>query len=342
MHSPVASRLSFIIQGIFYRAALMGLVCFILVLLSCHKDSGPDENSNSALKDVRFWAYQIDGLDVPSNIDSLCSSHYDLIVMDQQRSIKGSEDYDTRSDIQRIRNSSNSRGGKKLVVCYVDIGQAESYRYYWQAGWGFGNPVWIMDPDPDGWNNSYGVKFWVPEWKTIMSDYFQRIIDDGFDGVYLDWLEIYNFPSVAEAAKQSGLDVRQELFAFIKDLSTFARTKKPGFIFIAQNACELGEYPEYVNMFDAIAQEDIWYDGSGDPDNGGSQGDSAVDPTDSQQYIDQLALWQQQGKAVFNVEYAQLPANVSLAYSLGKQHDFRSYVTLRLLDKLSETPPPGY
>ncbi|MBK6966222.1 MAG: hypothetical protein IPH20_20440 [Bacteroidales bacterium] len=33
----------------------------------------------------------------------------------------------------------------------------QSYRYYWQAGWETGNPEWLLDPDPDGWNSSYGV-----------------------------------------------------------------------------------------------------------------------------------------------------------------------------------------
>jgi cysteinyl-tRNA synthetase, unknown class len=319
---------------------LMSLV--ILLSASCHKDSDTVENNSNPLTDVRFWAYQLEGLEEPASIDSICSSHYDLIVMDQQRSISGSEDYDTRADIQRIHNSSNSKGNKKLVVCYLDAGQAESYRYYWQSGWQQGNPSWILDPDPDGWNNSYGVKFWSPEWKSVVKQYIEKIIDDGFDGVYLDWLMIYEDPSVIEAAQLEGRDAREELISFIRELTIYAREKKSGFLFIAQNGAELGAYPEYVNLFDAISQEDIWYDGNGDPDNGGSQGDWPVGAGDSHQYIDQLTKWQQQGKPVFNVEYAQMPDNVTRAYSLGSQHSYRTYTALRLLDKLSGTPPPGY
>ena len=322
---------------------MLCLVCLLLLFSeSCKKDSVPAESTTNTLKDVRFWAYQIDGLDDPASIDSICSSHYDLIIMDQQRSIIGSEDHNTRNDIQRIHNSANSTGGKKLVVCYLDVGQAESYRYYWQNGWQIGNPSWILDPDPDGWNNSYGVRFWSSEWKSIVKQYIGRIIDDGYDGVYLDWLMIYDDPAVKVLAQQEGKNPVEELISFISELSTYSKNRKSGFVFIAQNAAELGEYPEYVTLFDAISQEDIWYDGSGDPDNGGSQGDWQVDPLDSQLYIDQLTKWQQQGKPVFNVEYAQLPDHVSRAYSLGEQNKFRTYTTLRLLDKLSGTPPPNY
>jgi cysteinyl-tRNA synthetase, unknown class len=319
-------------------------ILFLILLfnLGCKKDSDPVEVNSSSLKDVRFWAYQIDSLEEPASIDSICSSHYDLVVMDQQRSISGSEDYNTQNDIQRIHNSLNSKGGKKLVVCYIDVGQAESYRYYWQNGWQSGNPAWVLEPDPDGWNDSYGVKYWSPEWKALMKQYLGRIIDDGYDGVYLDWLMIYETPGILAAAQQEGLDPKEELILFIKDLTSFSRNKKPGFLFIAQNGAEMGDYPEYVALFDAIAQEDIWYDGSGDPDNGGSQGDWQVDPLDSQYYIEELNKWQQQDKPVFNVEYAQLPDHVTRAYELGSQHSFVTYTTLRLLDKLTGTPPPGY
>jgi cysteinyl-tRNA synthetase, unknown class len=319
-------------------------VLFLVFLfnLGCKKDPEPVESPAISLKTVRFWAYQIDGLEDPSSIDSICSSHYDLIVMDQQRSISGSEDYPTQNDIQRIHNSSNSSGGKKLAVCYIDVGQAESYRYYWQNGWQSGNPSWILEPDPDGWNDSYGVKYWSPEWKSIMKQYIGRIIEDGYDGVYLDWLMIYETPDIISAAQHEGLDPKEELISFIRDLATFSRMIKPGFLFIAQNGAEMGDFPEYVALFDAIAQEDIWYDGSGDPDNGGNQGDWPVDPLDSQDYIEELVKWQQQDKPVLDVEYAQLPDHVARAYQLGSQHNFVTYTTLRLLDKLSGTPPPGY
>lgn len=320
----------------------LSLLFIVTFAISCAGDSGEILNTGNPLDEVDFWAYQIDGLDVPESIDSLCLSHYDLLVIDQQRSLKGSEGHATAADVSRIRNSLNSKGENKLVVCYIDVGQAESYRYYWQAGWETGNPEWLLDPDPDGWNSSFGVKFWSPEWKTIMKHYIGRIIDDGYDGIYLDWLMIYDFPPAIEQAQKEGLDIKHELKAFIRELTGYARGTKPGFLFIAQNAPELGTDTGYASLFDAIAQEDIWYDGSGDPDNGGNEGDFPVDESDSELLISDLQLWQNLGKPVFNVEYAVKPENVSRAYSLGHQNQFKTYVTLRLLNKLTATPHPDY
>jgi cysteinyl-tRNA synthetase, unknown class len=332
--------------GIFAKILLRStffLLSACLLILSCVKDEEKlPEINDSSLSKVNFWAYQLEGLEEPAAIDAICSSHYDLIVMDQQRSILGSEDYDTRSDVLRIKQSLNSLGERKIVLSYIDVGQAERYRYYWQDGWNEGNPSWILEPDPDGWDDSYSVKFWDPQWKAIMKEYIGRIIDDGFDGIYLDWLAIYEVPKVLVAAASEKKDSRTELVNFIGELSSFARGKNKDFVFIAQNAPELGSFPGYLSVFNAIAQEDIWFDGSGDPDGGGNEGDMSVDPLDSQYCLEQLKIWQQNQKPVFNVEYALVEENVAIAYNNGNANHYITYTTNRLLDKLTHSPPPGY
>lgn len=322
---------------------LYPLLFVSLIACSCKKEEAVQSALNdSILSDVRFWAYQLEGLDDPAAIDAICNSHYDMIVMDQQRSLLGSEDHNTFSDVLRIRQSPNSRGGNKIVLCYIDIGQVESYRYYWRDSWEKGNPAWILEPDPDGWDDCYGVKFWDPQWKSVLKDYLSRIMDDGFDGIYLDWLAIYESPAIQVLAAKENRDPRIEMINLISELSTFARNREDDFLFIAQNAPELGSYPAYISLFNAIAQEDIWFDGSGDPDGGGAQGDMRVDSLDTQYYLDQLQIWQLNHKPVFNVEYAQETQNVNTAYQNGEANKLKTYTTNRLLDKLTLTPPPGY
>ncbi len=298
--------------------------------------------SRGPFANVRYWAYQIQDQEVDGNIDKLAASRYDMLVIDQTRSIKGEEGYDSRADVTRLKESANSRGGKKLVLCYIDVGQAESYRWYWRGAWRIGSPEWIAAADPDGWDENYPVKFWRKAWKDIVKGYIDRIIADGYDGIYLDWLEVYSCVPVARAAKREGLNPRVELTKFVAELRAHALARKPGFLLIAQNAPELGAYTSYVALFDAIAQEDIWYDGGGDPDTGEQPGDVAMDPDDSAWTIAQLARWRALRKPVFDVEYARLPANVDRSYRLAKHNGYRAYVTLRLLDRLSSTPPPGY
>ena len=298
--------------------------------------------TTSPLRDVRFFAYQLQGQDESGSIGRLADSRYDLLVIDQTRSLKGEEGYDSAADVARLKGSEGSSGGKKVVVCYLDVGEAESYRWYWRDGWRVGSPEWIVAPDPDGWDENYPVKFWRPEWKRIMNEAVDRIIEDGYDGIYLDWLEVYSFEPVAEAARSEGLNARDELVEFVRELTVRAGTKSPGFLCIAQNAAELGSDPEYVELFDAIAQEGVWYEGGGDPDTDETPGDVSVDPELTRELLGDLRLWQERRKPVFDVEYAQESSSVNRAYALGEEHGFKTYVTLRALDALSKTPPPGY
>ncbi len=294
------------------------------------------------LENTRFWAYQIQKQDHGNNMDKLADSHYDMLVIDQTRSLKGDEDYDSKKDVSLLKKSANSRGGRKLVVCYIDVGEAESYRWYWQKDWKVGNPDWIVAEDPDGWDENYPVKFWRHEWKDIMKKCIDRIIYDGYDGIYLDWLEVYSFEQVAEAAEAEGLSPIAELTKFVGELRGYARKRNPCFLIIAQNAAELGTFAGYTEFFDAIAQEAIWYDGTGDPDSSEQPGDEPWDADESQELLYQLEEWQDLDKPVFNVEYAQEQSNVDRSYRLGQDNGLITYVTLRPLDRLTATPPPGY
>ncbi|MBU4241160.1 MAG: endo alpha-1,4 polygalactosaminidase [Actinobacteria bacterium] len=326
------------------RLALIIVAALLCVpalwLISCSPPgSDPPEG---VMEDVRFFAYQIQDQSWYGDLQKLIDSHYDLLVIDQTRSVKGEEGYDSKGEVARLKSSKNSTGGNKIVVCYIDVGEAESYRWYWRDGWKVGNPDWIVAPDPDGWDENYPVAFWDEEWKGIMKEAIDRIIEDGYDGIYLDWLEVYSFEPVADAARAEGLDARDELVGFVDELALYARSQKPGFLFIAQNAAELGSIHEYVGLFDGITQEAIWYDGGGDPDSGETEGDVPVDRDLTDEYLDALALWRQADKPVFDVEYAEEPANTERAYRLGADQMFKTYVTLTPLDALTETPPPGY
>ena len=59
----------------------------------------------------------------------------------------------------------------------------------------------IAGKDPDGWAGDFVVKFWAPEWKAILTAYLDRILADGYDGIYMDWLEAFEFGAVAKAAE---------------------------------------------------------------------------------------------------------------------------------------------
>ena len=289
-----------------------------------------------SLQGVRFFAYQLQNFDTPEGLQALADSHYDLLVIDQTRSIKGSEGYNSAADVASLHATLGSSVNPKKVVCYLDAGQAEDFRWYWQDGWSVGNPAWILAPDPD-WPGDYPVKFWDPEWKALMKQDLAMIVADGYDGAYLDWMEIYAFPPLVQAAQAEGKDPREELVAFIRELRDYARSLDPDFFFIAQNAAEQGACREWLDLFSGIGQEDVWFTwGDGEP------GDVPQDPDLTAAILSDLALWKAAGKVVFNIEYAQEPANVSTAYANGKALGFITYATLKELDQISDTPPTDY
>jgi cysteinyl-tRNA synthetase len=286
----------------------------------------------ASLAEVRSWAYLIQDQDVW--MDELASSDYDLVVIDQMRSFEGEEGYDSRAEVAELHETAAARGFERLVLCYLDVGEAEDYRWYWQPGWRPGSPDWIVAPDPDGWEGNYPVRFWDAEWKRIQRRALQTIIEDGYDGVYLDWLEVYSFEPVAAEAKARGLDVAAELTRFIGELRDYALSLNPSFLFVAQNAAELAAEPGYLDLFEGVSQEAIWFDGAGDPDEGDIVGDVPVDPELTDEYLGYLALWQSAGKTVLNVEYATKPANIRKAVEWGTERGFKTCVTVRPLDRL--------
>ena len=87
-------------------------------------------------------------------------------------------------------------GGDRLVIAYMSIGEAEDYRYYWQSAWDTEKPAWMAGENPN-WPGNYKVRYWDENWQDIIfgndSSYLKMIIDAGFDGVYLDIIDAYEY-----------------------------------------------------------------------------------------------------------------------------------------------------
>ena len=329
---------------------------------------GPGQivTGTSALAEVRRWLYLIDVDLAPETVDDIAASTHDMVVLDFIPSEANNTDYPMGDVIARLHASPTP----KLVLAYIDIGQAEDYRTYWQSGWGIGSPEWIAGGDPDGWEGNFPVAFWHDEWRDIWlgpDGYLQAIVDMGFDGVYLDWVEAYSDENVLTIAGQDGVDARQEMIRWIGDIADFARTQRPDFVVIAQNAAELVESDEYVETIDAIAQEQIWFDGGADNDPPGDcplprteaevdtdvyreslsaacrrQYDEYPESTlhvSSEAYLSDLKLAQSKGLIIFTVDYALRPENVAWVYETSRALGFVPFVSSRALDRYVPPAP---
>lgn len=320
-----------------------------------------------SLDDVTYWGYQIAGISEQGVVDALVASHYDMLVLEPTRTDWSSDDryFDTKGMVNRIKNSKASDGvHRKLVVAYLDIGEAEDWRWYWtwSTDWNCLPPMpsdwpdYIVACDPDGWSGNYPVAYWNPDWQDIMihgnnqgshpdRDYLSvidEVIKDGFDGIYLDWVEGYENTDVVAAATADGVDPASEMITFIQEMRTYAAARKPNFIVIQQNAAALSDgHPELFNQIDAIAQEAIWYDGVADVVWGDPGGyDHVNEPALVNYYLGFLDGYLDAGLPVFDCEYALGHAAAAYAKSEGK--GYVPYVTQRSLSRLTTTPPPGY
>lgn len=156
----------------------------------------PGENSENIrkLSDVANFLYLINPENFNSKeafIEAVTATNYDLLIMDlffHDNTVFSAD------EIEQLRNKSN--GSKRLVICYMSIGEAENYRYYWQTGWKPGNPSWLDVENPD-WAGNYKVKYWEKEWRDIIfgndSSYLKKIINSEFDGVYLDIIDAFEY-----------------------------------------------------------------------------------------------------------------------------------------------------
>ncbi|MFH1537112.1 MAG: MJ1477/TM1410 family putative glycoside hydrolase [Patescibacteria group bacterium] len=137
---------------------------------------------DSALQKADSWVYQLQD----ASISALINTNYDIVVMDYSKDGTDDEAY-TRKQIKRLQNSG------KTVLAYFSIGEAEDYRFYWDEAWDTDPPAWL-GPENKNWSGNYKVRYWQNDWWDVgISPYLDRIKEAGFDGVYLDIIDGYEY-----------------------------------------------------------------------------------------------------------------------------------------------------
>ena len=124
-------------------------------------------------------------------IQAVTATNYDLLIMDlffQDGTVFNP------AEIDQLRSKAN--GGKRLVISYMSIGEAEDYRYYWQPAWNHQKPAWMDAENPD-WAGNFKVKYWESAWQDIVfgndGSYLKKVMDARFDGVYLDIIDAFEY-----------------------------------------------------------------------------------------------------------------------------------------------------
>ncbi|MBX9924862.1 MAG: endo alpha-1,4 polygalactosaminidase [Hyphomicrobiaceae bacterium] len=286
------------------------------------------------MQHVRTWGYQLQharpGINIPAGIDMLVVDH----------SSDGSPKCElSAADVAALKKRPGKPD--RLVLAYLSIGEAEDYRFYWNESWITRSipqpperpdlpcntpdpawtaymaklrevkvartelaPPWLADQN-DTWRGNFIVKFWEPSWRAILMGspdaYLDRIVAAGFDGVYLDRVDVY------ETWKDTRKTAPREMVALVRHIAAYARAKKPGFAVVPQNAEGLAVHPDYVTVIDAIAKEDLLYGLDGKV-NGAPN--VLAEVRESSAMLDRV---RKAGKKVFAVEYVDDPSKVDVA-----------------------------
>lgn len=173
----------------------------------------PYENADNhySVKDIKNYMVLLNSekfTEIDALTNALAKTNYDCIIMD----ISDSNGMLSPEQIDKIRYKAN--GGRRLLICYMSLGEAEVYRPYWNKDWS--NYVgedkntpgyvpwkkavskcdWIAQLNKD-WEGNFKVKYWTDEWKHILfgdkNSYLDLICERGFDGVFLDVIDAYEY-----------------------------------------------------------------------------------------------------------------------------------------------------
>jgi cysteinyl-tRNA synthetase, unknown class len=207
-----------------------------------------------AIGNVRSWGYQLQNVQLRAVADGL-----DMLVVDYSRDGSEARVF-TAAEIERLRTRAD--GSKRIVLAYLSIGEAEN--------------SWLGPENPE-WKGNFPVRYWQRGWREIIMrpqvslfgriaealqpanrPYLDRIIEAGFDGVYLDRVDAFDHWAAENKEAQA------QMVGLVAAISTYAKRRRPGFLIVPQNGEELLRNADYRRVVDAVAKEDLVYGVKGD------------------------------------------------------------------------------
>lgn len=205
------------------------------------------------------------------------------------------------SEAGRLSAADMDAFGDVTLLAYVSIGEAESYRSYWQPAWDGAPPAWVGPENPD-WAGNFKVRYWNADWRQLVLDEVEAICEQGFDGLYADIIDAYYFwgEEQGELAIEDAATRMLDLMAWITEAGQEACG--PDFLLVPQNGAFLGDDADddarYFALTSAIGVEDVFF-----PPEAGEWMDAPFAP-DSER-VDRLAAFD---VPVLSVEYVSEPS----------------------------------
>jgi cysteinyl-tRNA synthetase, unknown class len=282
-----------------------GLLTGVLTPVSAEQNNAADATTGRGVPGVttpsavKRWHYQLQGIDP----HAIASSPADMAVIDAFNE----DSMFSRKQVDAMRRKPD--GSRRIVLAYMSIGEAENYRWYWPRR----STEWLAHENKK-WPGNFAVRFWHPDWQAIVFDYLNKIVAAGFDGVYLDRVDIFEEMGGAH-----------EMVDFVERISQRSKAKRSGFLVISQNGDALIPDRRFRRAIDGFAREDLFY---GEIKDGERNDPDSIDAS-----IDRLHMLAAEGKPVFVVEYPRDDEQAKTAQREIAEQSFIGLLATRALDR---------
>ena len=251
---------------------IMVLIPFLFILTCANKGSNPLATKNPSDSN---WVYQLQN----PKIKNLANSGFPFAVIDYSSDGSDKKIFSKHQLQLLVRNN-------LIPIAYISIGEAESYRFYWEKPWidktddnqpTSKAPKWLGHTNPD-WQGNYKVRYWDPDWRdNIIKPYLDKIIEQGFNGVYLDIIDGFEYwsdPEIYDRRIELKMandpiddeeDAAKRMIELVRWIAQYGREHSPlgkDFLIFPQNGERILLYDDdgsYLESVSGIGVEDTWY-----------------------------------------------------------------------------------
>ncbi len=274
-------------------------LAFALALVGCSHGAAPNRWNQ-----VKSFACQLQNLD-PAKVPPT-----DLLITDPTRD--GSTRL-TPAEMAQLKT------GKRLLLGYLSIGEAENYRPYWQKGWKPGNPAWL-GPTNRKWGGNYKVRYWDPAWRELALKNAEEIQKQGFDGLFLDVVDGWEFWQARFP------QAKTQMSMLVQAIAAQTRRQQADFGIFLNGGDGLLEEPGLLGSITGVAKEEIFY---------GLGGDGRLTPPEFTAACQKrLKVAVESRILVLSIDYTNDPKQKRRARERAQQGGYLEFIGSRGLDRI--------
>lgn len=220
----------------------------------------PNPPLAGGLSSIRSWQYLIAESTGSANVGSLiAASNMDLVVLQ------------TVATSPPLNRAVADPSHAKVILGYVDVAESAAF---WQPQFfsGAPKPAWFGKQNP-AWPDLWSVQYWDPSWETALFALIDKVIGDGFDGVFLDVLSgdlMWRAGNTLGNPPPSSVDPTAAMATLVTHIRNHLNTAFPGraLYLLGNNPSTIAiSHPNSVKALDGIFNEWVYW---GQKDNDGT------------------------------------------------------------------------